>query len=110
MLEEQIIPCIRALCDARSWTLYRLTKESGIPYSTLYTMLHKANAPSIPTLIKICDGLGITLAEFFDEHNDLAQLTQKQRQHLEQWSALTDENRQHAESNITFLASKQSKI
>ena len=107
MLEEQIIPCIRALCDARSWTLYRLAKESGIPYSTLCTMLHKANAPSIPTLIKICDGLGITLAQFFDEHNELAQLTPSQRQHLAQWSALTVENQQHAENYISFLASKQ---
>ena len=110
MQEEQIIPRIRALCDARSWTLYRLAKESGIPYSTLCTMLHKANAPSIPTLIKLCGGLGITLAQFFDEDNESAQLTTSQKNHLEQWSALTDINQQHVENYISFLVSQQNEL
>ena len=107
MQEEQVILRIQALCVARSWTLYRLAKESDIPYSTLCTMLHKANAPSIPTLIKICNGFGITLAEFFDEHNELAFMTQRQKVHLQQWNSLNIENQQHVDNYISFLIASQ---
>lgn len=65
MQEFDVVGRIQELCQSRSWTYYRLAKASGIPYSTLSTMLHKANVPSIPSLIKICDGFGITLAQFF---------------------------------------------
>lgn len=64
MQEQEIISRIIALCSARGWTFYRLAKQSGITYSTLCTMLHKATAPSVPTLIKICRGFDISLSEF----------------------------------------------
>lgn len=107
MQESEIIERIKALCQARSWTSYRLAKESGITYSTLCTMLHKVNAPSIPTLIKICDAFGITLAEFFDKDNDVAFLSDAQKDHLDRWNRLTDENKGIAEKYIDFLISQQ---
>lgn len=109
MQEIDIIPRIKILCAARSWTIYRLAKESGITYSTLCTMLHKATAPSIPTLIKICDGFGITLAQFFDQDNDFTQMTPEQIQHLKQWDSLDIKNKQSVEKYITFLLSEQGK-
>ena len=48
---------IRGLCAERNWTYYQLSKASGIPYSTLNTMLHKDNMPSLPTLHKLCRDL-----------------------------------------------------
>lgn len=107
MQESEIIERIKALCQARSWTSYRLAKESGITYSTLCTMLHKVNSPSIPTLIKICDGLGITLAEFFDKDNATALLTDAEKAHLNQWNHLTDENKGIVEKYVDFLISQQ---
>lgn len=107
MQESDIIERIKTICAARSWTYYRLAKESGITYSTLCTMLHKANSPSIPTLIKICNGFGISLAEFFDESNDCAFLTDEQKNHLTQWKLLSAENKERAESYIRFLLSEQ---
>ena len=109
MQENDIIPRIKALCAARSWTFYRLAKESGITYSTLCTMLHKATAPSLSTLIKICDGFGITLAQFFECDNDFAQMTPLQKQHMQQWDSLNIENKQSAEKYIAFLLSEQGK-
>ena len=64
MCEQEIINRIRELCDARGWTIYRLAKSCDITYSTLCTMLHKGTAPSIPTLVKLCQGFGITLSDF----------------------------------------------
>lgn len=109
MQENEIIERIQSLCESRSWSLYRLAKESGITYSTLCTMLHKANSPSIPTLIKICNGFGISLTEFFDSENESAKLTYSQKKHLEQWNLLTEKNQQNAEQYILYLLSEQNK-
>ena len=107
MQESDIILRVKSICEARSWTLYRLAKESDIPYSTLCTMMHKANAPSIPTLIKICNGFGITLTEFFDDDNDRVLLTDEQRKHLSQWDLLSAENKTVAENYVRFLIANQ---
>lgn len=107
MLEAEIIERIMALCASRSWTVYRLSKESGITYSTLCTMLHKCNAPTIATLKRICDGLGITLSEFFDQKNDSILLTDLQKGYLSKWNALSDDNRSAAEKYIDYLLMQQ---
>lgn len=107
MQENEIIERIQALCDDRSWSYYRLAKESGITYSTLCTMLHKTNYPSIPTLIKLCQGFGITLAQFFEYESEQILLTSEQKKHLERWEALSSENQAIAEKYIDYLYSTQ---
>lgn len=107
MQEIDIIDRIKVLCDSRSWSLYRLAKESGITYSTLCTMLHKSNSPSIPTLIKLCNGFGITLSQFFDFGDESALLTDSQKELLSKWTKLTEENRAAAKSYINFLLEQQ---
>jgi len=107
MQEKEIIERIQSLCKARSWTSYRLAKESGITYSTLCTMLHKANAPSIPTLIKICDGFGITLAQFFDAQDDRALLSDADKVHLLRWKKLSKENQKTVEKFMDYLLATQ---
>ena len=64
---------IKHLLDERNWTLYKLAKEAGIPYSSLNALFLKNNQPTIATLEKICGGFHITLSEFFaddSEQND----------------------------------------
>lgn len=107
MQEHEVIERIKALSASRGWTNYRLAKESGITYSTLCTMLNKAYAPSISTLIKICNGFGITLAQFFDEDFANAAVTPEQREHLQLWDSLTEENRTAAEKYLRYLLSEQ---
>ena len=79
MNDFDVMGRIQELCASRNWTYYRLAKEADIPYSSLSTMLHKAYVPSIPSLIKICNGFGITLAQFFSLEDDTAKLTKNKR-------------------------------
>lgn len=58
---------IQGLLNGLGWSLYRLSKETGIPYSSLSNIFQRNNEPSLPTLRKICNGLGITLSVFFDD-------------------------------------------
>lgn len=103
MCEQEIIDRIRALCDARGWTIYRLAKSCDITYSTLCTMLHKGTAPSIPTLVKICRGFGISLSEFFDCSNDWAALSSEQKSLLQLQDSLTPENQTAVQRFAEYL-------
>ena len=67
MKEEYVLNKVTQLLEERGWTLYRLAKEADISYSTLSNTFHRNNVPSVSTLMRVCDGLGITLSEFFDE-------------------------------------------
>ena len=109
MQEIDINARIRYLCEARGWTVYRLAKESGITYSTLCTMLNKSNLPSIPTLSKICCGLGITMSDFFNDGDNSVLLTTEESAHLIQWKSPSVENRASAEKYIQFLLLEQEK-
>lgn len=59
---------IMNLLEERQWTIYRLAKESGIPYSSLNSLFQKNNQPTISTLEKICSGFHITMFEFFSDN------------------------------------------
>ena len=47
-------------------SIHRLALESGVPPSTIKNVLYgKSMNPGIVTIKMLCDGLGITLREFF---------------------------------------------
>jgi len=53
-------------CGEKHLTINKLASESGIAPSTLKNILYgKSRNPGIVTLKIICDGLGISLTEFF---------------------------------------------
>lgn len=65
-LNEAIAARIRELCKERNMTQYKLYLVSGVPQSTLSTIL-KCSFPSMKVRIiyEICEGLQISLEEFF---------------------------------------------
>jgi len=55
------------LCEERGITINKLSAESGIAPSTVKNILYgKSKNPGIVTLKMLCDGLEITLKDFFD--------------------------------------------
>ena len=58
---------IITLCSKKQITLNKLADLSGMAPSTLKNILYgKSNNPGIVTIKILCDGLGISLTEFFD--------------------------------------------
>lgn len=54
------------ICDTKKIKPNELANLSGVTPSTLYSMLNKSRRDvSIITIKKLCDGLNITLGEFF---------------------------------------------
>ena len=77
------------ILEDRGWSEYRLAKESNLPYSTVLNIFQRNNQPSISTLEAMCNGLGITLAQFFTEDESLVMLTEEQKEILEKYEALS---------------------
>ena len=58
---------IMELCNQKNIAINALANLSGISPSTLYSVLNeKSQNPGVVTIKKLCDGLGISLREFFD--------------------------------------------
>lgn len=58
---------IEELAAQRGLNFCRLASISGIPYSTMKSIVYnQSKNPGITTIKKICDGLDITITEFFD--------------------------------------------
>ena len=67
---------ILELCGERNISINKLANICGLPPSSVKNILYgKSQNPKILTVKIICDGLGITLAQFFDtdEFNHLEQ-------------------------------------
>ena len=95
---------IRELCAERKWSYYQLSKASGIPYSTLNTMMNKENMPSLPTLQKLCQGFGISVAEFFEPGRSQQGMTPSQALCLSLFTSLSQEEQQLALAYLKGLS------
>ena len=57
---------ILQLCQERNMTINRLATVSALPPSSIKNILYgKSRNPKLLTIKLLCDGLGITLGEFF---------------------------------------------
>lgn len=62
-----VVRRIYELCKERGITPNALSYMSGVSQSTIKSILNgESKNPGIVTIKKICDGLDITLIEFFD--------------------------------------------
>ena len=67
---------ILQLCSERNITINKLSNMSGITQSTINNITSgRNNSVTVATLKKICDGLDITIQDFFNSplFNDLEQ-------------------------------------
>ena len=63
---EAVAARIRDLCKDRNITPNGLSYASGVPQSTIKSILNgESDNPGVVTIKLLCDGLGITLTEFF---------------------------------------------
>jgi len=75
-VKDVVVERFRKLCDERNIKINELANISGVTPSTAYSMMDDSRRDvSIITIKKFCDGLEITLGEFFStpEFDDLEQ-------------------------------------
>ena len=67
-IKEAIVERIKNICLERDMKYNELATRSGVTPSTVYSMLDPSRRDlSVITLKKLCDGLDMTITEFFDD-------------------------------------------
>lgn len=65
-VKDIVVKRFQEISKERNIKINKLANVSGVTPSTAYSMMHKNRRDvSIVTIKKFCDGLGITLGEFF---------------------------------------------
>lgn len=107
MLDEKYITNrIKELCDKRQMSMYALSKKTGISQSSLSNLMKRGSTPTFYTLDRICDGLGITLSQFFTEDISKSDLSSEQKRVLETWESLTDKEKAAVEIYVRGMKLK----
>lgn len=66
-VKQAVAARIIQLCEERSIAVNALANLSGVAPSTVYSILNsKSQNPGAVTLQKLCDGLGISIRDFFN--------------------------------------------
>ncbi len=68
LIKEAVVYRFQKICKTRNIRYNELATLSGVTPSTVYSMMSEDRKDlSIITIKKLCDGLDITIAEFFDD-------------------------------------------
>lgn len=65
--QDALLHRIDTLCKEQNLTYYTLSYRAGVPLSTVLNIQKGVSKnPGIFTIMKLCDGLGVSMKEFFD--------------------------------------------
>lgn len=76
------------LCKLHHMSKYRLSQITGISQSAFSKIARQQMSLSIETIQRICDALGISMAQFFSEFGEYPDLTLHQKQLLDCWGMM----------------------
>ena len=66
--KEAVARRIQTLCAERDIAINALANQCGVPPTTIYSMLNeKSQNPGVVSIQKLCDGLDISIREFFND-------------------------------------------
>lgn len=88
--ENYVVERLLYLCEKQGISRYRLAQLSGISQSSISNLIQRRSVPNILTLDKLCQGLGITLSQFFAQEEDAVELTEEQNNLLKLWMELSE--------------------
>lgn len=93
---------IKELMAKKNISEYRLAKLSGLSQSTISNIFNRNTAPTIPTIEAICNGLGISMAQFFAEDTEKSPvyLAAEQKEFFDKWLTLSAEQKSVVEKLI----------
>lgn len=94
---------LQRLMDERGLNMYSLAKRSGLSWNTIKNIFSRSTNPTVTTLSMLCDGLGITLAQFFDEGDGSGFLTAEQQHLINRWDQLSDREKKTVNSVVDTI-------
>ena len=109
MEKYYVLDRIEQLLKEKHMSHYELAKRSGLHQSSISVIFRRRSIPSVFTLDKICEGMGMTLAEFFSEGEGRANLTESQRNLLETIESFSEEDQKRVMRMFQFIEANYEK-
>lgn len=82
---------LRSIRQSKNMTIYRLSMITGISQNHISGIELGNRQPTIYTLLRLLEPLGITLAEFFNEDGSPMELTENEKKLIENYRCLPEE-------------------
>lgn len=99
---------LQQLMDERGMSIYTLAKRSGVSWNTIKNFFVRNSAnPTLQTLELLCKGLGISLAQFFEEGGESVVLTAEQQYLIDRWNTISDEEKQIISNMLDVMVSRK---
>lgn len=84
---------LRYLMKQRNLSEYKLSQLSDVPQSTINSLFKKNYLPTITTLESLCNGMGITMSEFFYRPDQKKNNGEAEIELLQKWNLLNKNER-----------------
>ena len=94
---------IEDLKQKKRITAYALAAKAGINQSALSNIQKKGTLPTLETLQKICNGLGVTMSQFFADEYDRPVLTEYQIRFLNNLDSIPESGREKVDLYLQGL-------
>lgn len=104
--EEYIPKRVKELCSKHKISKYRLAQLTDMSQTALGNIINKKSIPTVPTLERICDAFGISIAQFFAGEGMRPDLTDEQEELLEIWDDLNADERRILMNFVRTLKKK----
>lgn len=88
-----ILRRIEQLRQDRNWSIYELSKQSGIQDNDIHAWYQHDRIPNLGSLEKLSNAFGITLSMLVAESDDLVQLSPEEWKALNLFQCLDHEQR-----------------
>ena len=82
---------LRQMRKAKGFSMYRLHQETGLSQGHISDLEKGINIPTIETLQRLLAPMGITLAEFFNEDNEVSILNDTEKELVAAFRTLPDD-------------------
>ena len=97
---------IEELCQERGWSHYRLAIEMDTSPNNIGNLFRRTTVPSIPTIRRICEVMGITIAQFYSTDGVQVTLNEQQARILDLYDKLDQTDKARAESYKEGLSAR----
>ena len=75
--------------EERGLNIHSLAKRSNLSWNTIKNFYTRNTTPNIDTVSKLCDGLEISLPQFFETEGETTHLTAEQQHLVNRWNQLS---------------------
>lgn len=82
---------------------YRIAKEAGLSPSTVSNIFTRNTVPRVDTLESVCGVFGVTLAQFFQENEEMALLSEEEIEMLSKWKTLSEKKKKAVRSLLSAM-------